>query len=391
MTVVLNKPDQFHKYCDTLESCSLIGIDTEFVGEDHYRPKLCLIQVAAEQGNKIIDAIELKDISRFWHVITMPGKEIILHAGQQELHFCLNSVNVRPQKVFDVQIGAGLLGWDYPASYANLVSKLLDVKLKKSQSRTDWRKRPLNAGQLKYAAEDVAYLLKMHEAMKPKLTKIGRIGWMDEEIHRLETRIRNNESNDRWRQMAGLSVLSEPQLAIACQLWIWREKKAAELDRPVRRLLRDDLIIELAKLGSEAHSKIFTIREMTQQRFRRHIDDISLAISEAKKLKTHQLPEKVRKQINPHYGLAGQMLNVVLSALCEQKKIAAGLVGSLQDVHDLIAWHESKHKTKPPKLAEGWRCELIGSVLRKALQSQVKIAIGKSKGGFVPKIEIEDD
>ncbi len=367
----------------------MIAFDTEFVGEDYYRPKLCLIQVATEKGNKIIDTIEIHDVGRFWQIITSPDKEIVLHAGQQELQFCLGATGRRPERMFDIQIAAGLLGWEYPASYANLVSRLLDLKLKKSQSRTDWRHRPLNSGQLKYAAEDVAYLLKIHEIMKRRLIKLGRVAWMDEEISRLELRVRHGESGDRWKQMPGLAALAEEQLAIANQLWLWRERKAAETDRPSKRLLRDDLIVELAKLGSDSPAKIFSIREMTQQRFKRHIDDIVATIAAAVKMSKDEHPERVRKQINPNYGLAGQVLNVVLSALCEEKKISSALIGSMQDIHDLIAWHESKRKGKPPRLAEGWRGELIGSALQQALEGKVKVAIGKSKGEFIPRIEMQ--
>lgn len=386
MDPLVQDSEEFERLCDKLENVPWIAFDTEFVGEDYYRPRLCLIQIATVDGIEIIDALAIRDVSRFWKILTHGEHVTILHAGQHEMRFCISSSGKRPSKLFDVQVAAGLLGAEYPASYSNLVTRFLNVNLKKSQSRTDWRRRPLNQAQINYALADVEHLYPMYQELQKRLAKLNRDQWMDEEMDRMEEKCHRFESMDRWKNISGIASLNSRQLAIVQSIWVWREKKADEIDKPAKRVLRDDLIVEISKLGTDSGNKIKSIREMSQARFSRHIRDIAKAVRSALDLDEHELPPRIKRNKDHHFGLAGQLLNVFLSTLCKKNRVSPSIIGSLQDIHSLIAYHKSK-LDEPPLLSKGWRGELIGNQLTEALAGKVVMRIDNSNGEITPTIE----
>ena len=137
------------RLCADLASAESIAFDTEFVSEHSYRPELCLIQVAAGDRLAVIDPQPLASVRPFWELLAAPGHQTIVHAGREELLFCLGAVGKPPHDLFDVQIAAGLVGYEYPAGYSSLLAKLVGKRLQKGETRTDWRRRPLSAGQIK--------------------------------------------------------------------------------------------------------------------------------------------------------------------------------------------------------------------------------------------------
>jgi ribonuclease D len=145
-------------FCRDVSRADRIAFDTEFVSEDTYRPHLCLVQVAAAGKLAVIDPLAVSDLRPFWELLVDPQRETIVHAGREELLFCVATVGRPPARLFDLQIAAGLVGYEYPAGYGSLMSKLLGVRAQKGETRTDWRKRPLSPQQLDYALDDVRYL-----------------------------------------------------------------------------------------------------------------------------------------------------------------------------------------------------------------------------------------
>ena len=156
-------------FCQDISRADRIAFDTEFVSEDTYRPQLCLVQVAAAGKLAVIDPLSARDLRPFWELLVDPKRETIVHAGREELLFCIAAVGAPPARLFDLQIAAGLVGYEYPAGYGSLMSKLLGVRPQKGETRTDWRRRPLSSQQLDYALDDVRCL----EAMPTSSTS----GW----------------------------------------------------------------------------------------------------------------------------------------------------------------------------------------------------------------------
>ncbi len=252
--------EQLAHLASALAEAETISFDTEFVSEDTYRSDLCLIQVLAGDRLAVIDPLAIGDVRPFWEAVSSGNHETIVHAGREELVFCLSSVARRPTRLFDIQIAAGLVGYEYPAGYGSLLSKLLGEKPQKGETRTDWRRRPLSAQQIEYALDDVRFLPEMRNRLVSKLEELGRLSWMEDEMEAWQTTVETSRSAERWRRVSGINGLSSRSLAIVRELWRWRDSEAKRRDSPVRRVLRDDLIVELAKRRSADLKQIRLVR-----------------------------------------------------------------------------------------------------------------------------------
>jgi len=138
---LITTQDELTAACRRWESTERLAFDTEFVSEHTYRPELCLVQVSAAEELAVIDPLAGVDLTPFWDLILTAGREIVVHAGREEMAFCLAATGQMPARLFDVQLAAGLIGLEYPAGYGNLLSRVLDKKAHKAETRTDWRRR----------------------------------------------------------------------------------------------------------------------------------------------------------------------------------------------------------------------------------------------------------
>ena len=246
----INTADELSGFCREIADSSLIAFDTEFVSEDTYRPQLCLIQVATEDQLAIIDPVPIDDTTPFWDLLTQPGRTVIAHAAREESRFCHRFTGQPIAGLFDTQLAAGFVGMEYPASLGTLVQRLVNKTLPKGETRTNWCRRPLSRDQIQYALSDVTDLLEMHQKLATMVASFDRVDWLTEETQIFQQKVMDAETRENWRRVSGSSGLNPRQLETVRQLWLWREKRAKELDRLPRRVLRDDLVVELARRGS---------------------------------------------------------------------------------------------------------------------------------------------
>ena len=245
----INTADQLQQYCDKIDACPLIAFDTEFVSEDSYRPHLCLIQVAADDGLAIIDPVQVENTEPFWQLLTTPGRTVIAHAAREEVRFCYRFTGKPIAGLFDTQLAAGFVGMEYPASLGTLVQRLVNKTLPKGETRTNWSRRPLSKDQITYALQDVTDLMEMYRKLHKMVDKFDRQEWLREETEVFQQKVIDGETRENWRRVSGSSGLNPRQLETVRQLWLWRENRARNIDRLPRRVLRDDLIVELARRG----------------------------------------------------------------------------------------------------------------------------------------------
>ena len=369
---------QLRDFCEGIRTASVVAFDTEFVSEDSYQPELCLVQIAAAGHLAIVDPLELTDLAPLWQLLTEPGRETLVHAGREEFRFCLRYAGRRPHRWFDVQLAAGLIGMEYPASYGNLAGRLLGKSLDKGETRTDWRRRPLTERQLQYALQDVADLEAMRNVLHLRLSKLGRLAWLEEELATWQTDLEAFEAGERWQRMGGVSGLSPRSLAIVRELWLWRDSEAQRRDCPARRVLRDDLIIELAKRQTADVKRIRAVRGMERGDLARYLPKIGECVERAVALKDAELPRLERKSTRPQLNLLGQFLSTALGSICRSAEVAPSLAGTAQDVRDLIAYRLNLGGFAPgelPLLASGWRAEVVGQVIDHLLAGDISIRI----------------
>lgn len=369
---------QLLDFCAFAANATSLAFDTEFVSEDSYRPQLCLVQVAVGSRLAIIDPIAVDDLRPFWNLVVAPGHETIVHAGREEFRFCRWATGKRPNQLFDVQLAAGLIGMEYPAAYGNLISRLLGKSLTKGETRTDWRRRPLSDAQMEYALLDVVYLERLRRVLGERIEKLGRTDWLRSEIDAWQGHIEEYEEGERWRRLAGVSGLSPRVLALVRELWHWREELAAQRDWPVRRVLRDDLIVELARRQSSDPRRIRAIRGLERGDLQKHLPQLSTCMERALQLSEAECPQPLPRSGRPQLNLLGQFLHTAVSSLCHTAHVAPSLVGTVEDVRDLIAFRLNlggASRLPPPALAVGWRAEVVGHAIEELLGGKLAIQI----------------
>ena len=330
----------------------------------------------------MIDAMVVHDVRPFWQAVADGNHETIVHAARGEMEFCFLAVDRLPKNLFDVQLAAGLAGIEYPAGYGTLVAKLLGESSQKQETRTDWRKRPLSKRQIDYAVQDVYYLGQIRDRVHARLEELGRLAWMQEETAAWCAELCRAMSSERWRRVAGNSGLDPRSLAIVHELWKWREGQAQHRDQPARRVLRDDLIIELAKRQTADVKRIRAVRGLERGDLLRRINDIAACIQRALALPAEECPPRTPRDATPQLSVLGQFLFAALGSVCRQAHLAPNLVGGPNDIRDWIAWRLAApaggypEHSRRPKLASGWRAEFVGRLFDDLLSGKTAVRIG---------------
>lgn len=380
---LITSASQLDQLCKELAGASRIGYDTEFVSEHSYRPQLCLVAVIADDGAPaVVDPLAVDDLTPLWQALTRPGCRVVVHAAREEFLFCWEGCRQQPAGLFDVQLAAAFLGLEYPAGYGNLINRLLGQTPRKGETRTDWRRRPLTPAQVQYAQDDVRWLLPLEEIISRRLAAHGRTAWFQSEMDTWQSELLASLSRERWQRVSGSSGLSTREWAIIRELWRWREKTAAGRDLPPRRILRDDLLVEIAKRRHTDPRLISAIRGMERGDLRAYLPELGDAIRRGLDAPTDDLIRTSRRENSPQLNMVAQFLSAALTCLCRSRELAPSLVGTAEDVRDLIdfrlnpaTWHDQG----PPALASGWRAEVVGNTLDDLLWGRAVMRIANPR------------
>jgi ribonuclease D len=375
---------QLLDYCAKLASCRSIAFDTEFVSEHTYRPVLCLVQVSADGELAIIDSMTIDDMNPFWETLAAPGHETIVHSGRGEVEFSLQAIGRAPVDLFDVQIAGGFAGIEYPAGFATLVAKVLGKPPAKHETRTDWRRRPLSQRQIDYALEDAYYLQPLRDALRERLAELGRLEWLAEEMGLWLDEVQRAFNEERWRKVASNVGLDPRAQAIVRELSLWRDREAQRRNQPVRRVLRDDLIIELARRQTDDIKRIRAVRGMERGDLQRRLDEIAESIRRGISMPEEQCPAPEPRQRAPQLAIVGQLLYAALGNVCRQAHLAPNMAGTANDIRDLVIYNSRQWPDDRPKprLASGWREKFVGNLFEDLLSGKTSIRIGDATSDF---------
>lgn len=374
--------DTLQQLCERLREAPVIGIDTEFVSEDTFHPELCLIQVATADDLAAIDPFAVEDLTPFWETMVSGDHVTVLHAGREELNFFLRAAQAVPKQLFDVQIAAGFCSNEYPSSYSAVVNKFAGHQPAKGEQRTDWRRRPLSKAQIEYALEDVRYLLPLHERFTQLLAKLGRSEWFASEMISWQKEVIAANGRKDWRRVSGIGKLNSRSLAIVRELWMWRQEEAQSRNQPPRRILRDDLLVEIAKRKVDSPDRIMGIRGIERTPAKRKAQELAECVKRGLEGPTERLHERGRKgELPSQLNLLGQFLAPALGTICRRAEIATSMVGTASDVRELIAYRIglTNGDQQIPALAEGWRAEVVGNVIDELLDGKRSIRIENAR------------
>jgi ribonuclease D len=352
-----------------LRDAGRFAFDTEFVSEETFEPNLCLVQVATADRLAVVDPLAVRDLSGFWDAVIDPSLEVVMHAAGEDLRICKIKTGTVPARVFDVQIAAGLLGPGYPLSLGNLVSQRLGISLAGGETRTDWRRRPLSPAQLRYALDDVRFLLELADGIASDLSERGRAAWAESEFADFLAAIRDRSEDDRWRRLPGLQGLNRRGLEVARRLAEWRQDDARRANRPLRAILKDDLLVAIAKRQPATRRDLEALRDFNRPHLMSRAGEILDVIAEAQAVPVEALPTPAeRHDERPGTAMVVSLLTATLARCCGQARVAVGLVGGASDLRDLIRWQsDGCPDDRRPSLAHGWRWEVCGQTLMDVL------------------------
>lgn len=380
--------EALEEFCRENGNSQYVGFDTEFVSENCFRPLLCLIQVSTDKAYAIIDTLAIEDLTLFWDWLCDGDHITIVHAAREEFLFCFRAIGKWPANLFDIQLAAGMVGCEYPAAYGNLVNRMIGIAVDKGETRTDWRQRPLTDRQMAYALEDVVHLWPVYNKLQKKLRKLNRVDWVLDEMDQWQTALEKTVTHPQWRRVSGIARLKPAQLAIVKELWIWRNKEAQRRDRTPKRVLADDLIVELARRGTSAAAQIKAIRGFSNRVQASSINGISAAIERALQMPKSEHPKRITSTKTINLGLLGQFLTTALNVLCRTEQISSSIVGTAQEVRDVAAMRLGILKLpEKPRLLTGWRAEIVGQLIDQVLDGRVAIRVDDPKSDHPLKME----
>ncbi|WZO96251.1 HRDC domain-containing protein [Isosphaeraceae bacterium EP7] len=353
------------------------AFDTEFVSEDTFEPILCLIQVATRKRLAIVDPLAIRDIGPFWQAVIDPTIEVVMHAAGEDLRICRFQTGFLPARVVDVQIAAGLVGMGYPLSLGNLLGQVLHVSVTGGETRTDWRRRPLSEAQIQYALDDVRHLLRVVDTLKAGLQKLGRTEWAEAEYADFIEVIRRRDDDERWRKLSGLHQLSRRGLEAARLLYEWRSEEARRSNRPMRQVMRDDLLTAIAKRQPSSRRDLEALRDYNRPHLLAKSQEVVEVIQAAQATPAESLPEAPERfDEGPGLSMVVSLLAATLARCCAEHKVATGLVGSAADLKELIRWSLDGSLGLPrPVLADGWRDQVCGQTLLEVLAGRTSLRV----------------
>ncbi len=358
----VDRHDQLPPLAHTLESQPALAVDTEFLRERTFFPRLCVLQLAAAGDIWCVDALRGGSLEPLVPVLTAAGTSKIIHAARQDLEAFYLTTRRVISPVFDTQIAAGCCGFKPQIGYAELVKTLLDVTLPKGQTRTDWSKRPLSRDQLDYAADDVRYLGEVAARLSARLRELGREHWAAEDCAGLEApRLYEPDPALAWERLRGIGQLEPAPRARAKHIAIWREKLARERDLPRSWILPDAAIFAVANTNPASRAALDAVTALPANFNAGFADGLLHVLHEAASAPvTDEEPSQDARPTPAQKTLIERLARIV-DARAAELRINAELLAPRGELKALVMGRRDTHALA------GWRRQEIGDRLLGAL------------------------
>jgi ribonuclease D len=341
---------------DVLARQERVGLDTEFMRETTYFPQLCLLQIATREQIFCVDPLGDFDLSAFWQSLNHPVW--VVHSGRQDIEVLFLASGLMPDRILDTQIAAALLGYAPQLGYGALVSELFGVALAKTHTRADWSRRPLPEEFLRYAAEDVEYLLPAYDLLAERLSREGRLQWAEEDaLDLLDRSLYAPDPEAAVARLKGARYLRGRARRAAEKLAAWREREAIRLNRPRQWILKDTVLLATAIAGPAGEAALARIEDFPPKLLRRSggelleiLANAEAAVSAPDDYEPPPRPdENEKKCLKPMLALVADTardLRVQPEVIASRKELTAALYGA-----------------RKLRVFRGWRQELVGERL----------------------------
>jgi ribonuclease D len=360
-------------FCDKLKGQPFVAVDTEFMRETTYWPKLCLIQAAAASAEACIDPLaEGMDLEPFLEIMRDKSILKVFHAARQDVEI-FNNLQAMPVPLFDTQVAGMAAGFGEQIAYDALVRQMLRIELDKSSRFTDWARRPLSDNQLTYALADVTHLAALYPMLRERLEKEGRLGWVTDEMANLtDPAVYDVEPENAWKRLRPRKHTAK-YMAVYKAVAAWRERTAQTRDQPRGRILKDEAIDEVATQAPTDADQLDRLRSVPKgfsgSRFG---PDLLAAIREALKDPEAYAPvvERSRTAPSPAAGAVVELLKVLLKARAEEAGVASKLIATVSDLEQIANDDEADNAA-----LKGWRREAFGEDALKLKRGELALVL----------------
>ena len=363
--------DELAALCERAAAFDAVAIDTEFLRERTYYPRLCLVQVATPDECCVVDPVAIDDLSPLAELMTNGAVLKVFHACSQDMEVIRHALGVFPNPIFDTQVAAAFLGERMQSSYNGLVHAFCGVTLPKSESLTDWSRRPLTPEQIEYAVDDVRYLILVYAAIHARLEELGRSSWVEEETRPLADPAHYDaDPRIAFKRVKRVNTLTRHQLAVARELAAWRESRAAARDIPRKWIMSDEVLVALARRPPRTVDELRRVRG-TEQLSVRDVDAALVAVARGDSCPQDRLPfiARPRHSASPELASVVDLMYALIRLVSERSGVASSIIASRDDLLGYIS-----HPEKSP-LREGWRFELVGSLIDDLLAGDLGLTV----------------
>ena len=363
--------------CTQLATSSYVTIDTEFIREKTYYPVLCLVQLASDEHEYMVDPLaEGIDLSPLFELLQNSKVTKVFHSGKQDIEIFYHLTGNIPQNVFDTQIAAMVCGFGAAASYASLVEQIAGKTLDKSSRFTDWSRRPLTEKQLHYAIGDVTYLRDIYKNLVIQLNESERDAWVKEEMDVLLSPDTYRADLEKlWLKLSPKGA-SKQFLGVLKAMVEWREKTAIRLNKPRNHIVKDAALLEYAAIIPKTLDDFNQLRGMNrvQQSLRPSLLEAITAAQPVKK----EGPQK-KKPISPKYKPLLELLRVLLADVANKNKVAERLIATGDDLK-MIALGEHEATSA----MHGWRYDIFGKQAESLCKGEIALTIKNQEIEAIP-------
>ncbi len=381
---LITKQSELTKFCAQVEAGAYVTVDTEFIRDKTYFPKLCLIQIAGKDDAAIIDplaaGIKLEPV---FALLQKPDLVKVFHACRQDIEIFYLLSGAIPVNIFDTQIAASVCGYGESVSYETLVNKIVGQDLDKSSRFTDWSARPLTEKQLTYALSDVTFLRTIYESLKKQIEEAGRTSWIAEEhIQLSDPALYQIEPNNAWKRLK-YGTMRPKHLAVLRELAQWREIEARKNDVPRGRILKDEALVELASALPRKAADLARMRSVDKNLSKTKADQVFACVEAALALPQTEWPQ-VGKSRKPPENITSlvAMLQLLLKVKADVHGIAAPLITGKDELEALALG-----KTDIMVL-QGWRNDVFGREAKLLIEGKLKLSLNpKTKQVVFEEVE----
>lgn len=367
----INTQHQLNDLLHRLDSAEWITLDTEFIREKTYYPRLCLIQIGSLDTLACIDPLALDDLQPLLTWLQDPKRLKVLHAAWQDMEiFHHLSKGHVPSPLFDTQIAAAVLGMGDQLGYGRLVEALLGVVLDKSQSRTDWSRRPLTNAQLEYAIDDVRYLRDVYQALHTQLNQLGRHKWLEKPFQKLaDPSTYEIDPQTCWERIRGLHVLKPQHLVVLRELAAWREQRALQKDIPRRWLLSDEILLDMARMQPNSPDGLRHIRGLSDEQIERGAAEWLACIERGKAVPKSEWPTPPRRRkLDANMSVVADLLTAVVNQIANAHGISAQMIATRPQLEKML---EEGRTT----LSDDWRGALVNDAFTDLLSGKAHLTV----------------